>query len=586
MKQLFKWLGICIGGIILIFILATIALYFFLPRKSIKDFAEKELTARTNHRVKIKDVSLSIFKGIKLKELKIGNPKGFSSSPLFFANSVNLKYAFWPLLTRKIIVHEIAFEKPVLLLEKNKRGSYNYDDIFRPVKPAAGTLPQKEVPLDLIVNNISIKGGRILFRDHKGGKNEIKNIGFKLSGITLALVAPLAVDLSAMAIYQKQEIPFAFTSKVSLDVKKSLLDFMDPCLTLGPDTLTGTAKVTGLNKNSKIDLALGAKQFRLDPLLSLLLAPQADQKTLPKDLKIALKLNLEQASLKNLKFDRLNLDLALSNRALSLKTKDAKGYGGNLGLKGSFDLLASTYKIKNFSGNGINSAVFLNDLIESFLPVFLDLKGRVDSKLDFQFSGEGKGIGAQKAFENFKAAGYVMLSEGRIKSPKSLQAIADQYHAPLLRQDLFARGLKADLFLSKKILTVKSLALEDTDMKLTFAGGLDFGTQQYVAGNRLSIKFSPNLAQSLPADLAIFKNQAGFADFTLELKGPLSKPQPSPILNKPIEKVFGNLKIKVEAKKIEIDSDAKEDEEEADQPKLPLAPIDTSKNKIKEINKF
>ena len=104
MKKLFKWLGITTGIIIVLLVIGVVALPFVLPLEKIKDFAVARISEAIHREVKIEKVSFNLFEGIKLEKLSVSNRAGFSDQPFVSADAISLRYAFWPLFWRQIIL--------------------------------------------------------------------------------------------------------------------------------------------------------------------------------------------------------------------------------------------------------------------------------------------------------------------------------------------------------------------------------------------------------------------------------------------------------------------------------------------------
>ena len=109
------------------------------------------------------------------------------------------------------------------------------------------------------------------------------------------------------------------------------------------------------------------------------------------------------------------------------------------------------------------------------------------------------------------------------------------------------------------VASVKGLDLRDNDLNIKFNGGLDLARQVFIAGNRLVLRASPDATKGLSREYNLLRDKDNWLELTLELKGSLKKPLPFPILDKPIDAAVGKVKLKIEAKKVEIENKAKEE---------------------------
>ncbi|HTY13605.1 MAG TPA: AsmA family protein [Candidatus Omnitrophota bacterium] len=579
-------------------ILAFTLIYFMLPLNKIKDYAAEYLSGQLRREVRIRSVTFNPFSGIRLKGLTISNRKGFDDRPFISADAIEMRYLFWPLLQGKVIIPELSLVHPQIIVEKSRRGDFNFSDMFlappspRPAAPARkkkrgrfSTLPpapppqtQKpssgKPPIDLIVNSFTIKHGDIVYVDYAAGtENRLKDLNVNISGITLSMVKPVSFRASTVATYQKKDIPVSLSGDLAVDLANNVLQVPNLQLAIAGDTLAIDLKIS---KGSDISASLSSDRFVLDPLIAIFAsAPSAEKKekstagtltqslrstfsAIPSDLHIRASADLKNMSLSQMKFNALSLALELKKRSLSVDLTNFAAYNGSLSAKGMLDLPALSYNFGKIELKGLTATPFVNDVIDSFLPAMIDMKNKVEGKLDVALAVKGAGVEMPDAFNNLSASGLILLSDGMIKKIKSLQSIGDKYNLSLLKNDMLVRGLRAEVALSGKKLNVKKLSVQDTDLQVVFTGVLDLVAGEYGKGNRLTLRFSPASTRDLPKELSLFRDDQGYASADFELSGPLSKPVPMPLLDKPIEAAEGKLKVKIEAKKIEMETKAQQ----------------------------
>lgn len=609
MKNFLKWVAVFFGSIFLLFIISGILLYFFLPLDQIKSFAEKELSKQLNRKVEIKSVSFNIFSGIKLKNVKIGNSKNFSKTPFIKAETLELKYAFWPIFQGKIIIPEINFVKPEILVEKGFSGSYNFSDMFaaeknKKEKPKAKK--SKGPQISLIVNTLKVSKGKITYHDYYTGKSGLNDLNIKISNITLAALKPIEISASAAANYMGKEIPISLSGKVKADISKNIYIAEGFSLKIAGENLNISSKIS-LQKSTNISVSFSSDKINVDPFLAMFGAQEPQQKnkksvhgaltkslkktmsSIPKDLYVSADFALKKVSLKTLKLDNFDSSFILKGQKAEVKIKDFSAYKGKLFGEIFLDLASLSYSINKLELKDFSATPFINDMVDSFIPNLFEMKNNIEGVLSTSVSLKGSGVEMPEAFDNLKASGIILLSKGRIKKIKSLSAIGEKYNINTLKQDMIVSGLRINSSIQNKKLFVEKLALQDTDLQVDFSGILDFNKMEYVSGNRLKLTFSPNATKDLPSEVSIFKDPNGFLSLVFELQGSLYKPFPSPIFKNVIDAAVGNLKVKIEAKKIEIEAKAKAEVQKAatsleSQAKKQLE--EEAKKKIKEILKF
>ena len=104
-------------------------------------------------------------------------------------------------------------------------------------------------------------------------------------------------------------------------------------------------------------------------------------------------------------------------------------------------------------------------------------------------------------------------------------------------------------------------------------------------GNRLSLRLSPDATKGLAKEFSLFRDKDGWFELTVEMTGSLTKPVPKPILDKPIEQALGKIKLKIEAKEVEIKQQVQtEIDKKAEAAKKTIE--DEAKKKLKELIRF
>jgi hypothetical protein len=145
MKKLLKWIGIVIGGLLLLVIIAGVAIMFIVDKAMIDTQMEKAL----NRQVSIGDVNISVFSvlsGIEVKDVRISNfktPKALEAlkdkpvpeGDLFVGlKAFTFKLRFMPLLSGKVELRELLLSGPVVNVVRYKSGLFNFSDLTAPKK--------------------------------------------------------------------------------------------------------------------------------------------------------------------------------------------------------------------------------------------------------------------------------------------------------------------------------------------------------------------------------------------------------------------------------------------------------------------
>ncbi|OGB88194.1 hypothetical protein A3J44_06390 [candidate division WOR-1 bacterium RIFCSPHIGHO2_02_FULL_45_12] len=614
MKKLLKWAGVIIGSLVGLLIIGAIALPFVLPLEKIKELVTARLSEAIHREIKVEKVSFNLFSGIKLEKLSVSNREGFAKKPFVSADAIELRYAFWPLFNRQIIVKEFRLVKPEILIEKNAGGTSNYSDMTgsgekrRTQKVGHGTQEEKKQGFSLVIDTFSVHQGHITYSDY-GTKtsSEIKNANLTISGIALALVKPIDFKFSAVAVYQKKDLPLSLAGKLGIDLKKDKISLAPLTLNVAGEKADFTAYLAGLKTTPSVNFTLSSKKLSLDPLLALFAAgapaekKKANKGELTKMVDNATKavspqyrvngrINIENLAVQNFKLDKVDLLISLANKQVSLDVKEIVLYDGKLSGLARINLAISglSYNLKNLKLAGFNSTPFVNALIETFLtsqPDYKDLIDKVYGKLDLALSLAGQGVEPQDVFANAIGNGSFSLTGAELKRLKTLAEIGRVIKSNSLQNDIKLKDLRAAFLLNKRVLNTKQIRFDSKDVKANFAGGADLGNQQWVPGNRLSLRLSPDATKGLAKEFSLFRDKDGWFELTVEMTGSLTKPVPKPILDKPIEQALGKIKLKIEAKEVEIKQQVQtEIDKKAEAAKKTIE--DEAKKKLKELIRF
>ena len=616
MKKLIKWIAIVVGVLVGLLIIGAVALPFIIPMDKVKDIAVEKISEAINRDVKIESVSFNIFSGIELKGLTISNRPGYAKKPFVSADAIALRYAFWPLFKRQVIIKEIRLVKPEILIEKSASGVFNFSDMTqkKAAKPKPPTpSPKKSQDISLIVDTFSIRDAKITYKDYgTNTSTELKDGNLTISGFTLAMLKPISLNFSATANYKGQDIPLSLAGKVAVDLTKGVYEV--PGLTLGiaGEKANISAKVSNLIGGPWIDFSITSKKLEIDPLLAVFTAgataPKPKEKAprgqltktvnkamagIPSTLRVQAKVDMGKVTFLNFKVDKALLGLAMLNKQFAADIREIKVYGGTV--SGTADINLRTpglgYKI-SLNVKKFNAAPFSNAVVETFLTKmsnYQDMIDKVYGNLDLSIKLSGSGVEVPDIMASANASGSLMLTDGELKRLKILESIADKIKSPALKDDLKVSELSADFTFKDQIADIKNLKLVSKELKVGFHGGIDIGKLSFVPGNRLNLKASPAATKGIGKEYDLFRDKDGWFELDFQLTGSLKKPIPLPVLEKPVEKVIEKVKIKIEAKTIEVKKQAEQkiDEEKqrlADEAKKQAE--EEAKKQLKNLIKF
>ena len=225
-----------VGAVIIVALVAPM----FIPLNSYKGLIAEKAKAATGRDLKIDgDISLSLLPmpSVSVAGIKFGNAPGASTPDMATLDKVRVKVALMPLLGGNIEISEIVLEKPVIVLEKLKDGSANWQ--IKPAGDQAGTVssstavpaPAGSTPassgMNIAVDGASIEDGTIIYRDATtGSEQKVENVNvdltmdslqgpFTASGGVTALGMPLGFDVKLGKMDAATPMPVDISLSVS-----------------------------------------------------------------------------------------------------------------------------------------------------------------------------------------------------------------------------------------------------------------------------------------------------------------------------------------------------------------------------------
>jgi AsmA protein len=174
MNKLIKVFGLVAIVLVVVTGAVLVAAKFLITPERVRQVVIPMAEERLNRPVSIGDINVHIFSGIVISDFVIGSKddiKDFVS-----AQSLVLRYRFWPLFRLSVVVDQIRLDSPEIRVERFKNGEFNFSDLMAE-KTDDPDISHKspEVRVDetgggqsinLVVNELSISKGKLLFSDH------------------------------------------------------------------------------------------------------------------------------------------------------------------------------------------------------------------------------------------------------------------------------------------------------------------------------------------------------------------------------------------------------------------------------------
>jgi uncharacterized protein involved in outer membrane biogenesis len=182
---------------------AVLFLKFYFTSERLKALILPKLQAAISRDVDVKEISISILPtfGVSLEQLVIANRKGpgFSEQPFISLDEFFLDVKLLPLLGNRLEVNQIVLQRPVVLLEVNKKGEENYSNPSEGA--AAGQKGKTGLTLEyrqggsLLLSNFEIKDGDFEYVDRQNNRAiRLKGLDSRVHVETIAEVSEIRTE--------------------------------------------------------------------------------------------------------------------------------------------------------------------------------------------------------------------------------------------------------------------------------------------------------------------------------------------------------------------------------------------------------
>jgi uncharacterized protein involved in outer membrane biogenesis len=131
MKAIKVVLVVIVVVVIVVVVLAGAGLYFanrYVQSPPFKARALATAQQELGSDVRIDELQASLWSGVTLRGVTIGNPTNFPGN-LLTANAFVLRYRLLPLLRRRVDIEQLSLDQPVILLARNNAGEWNYEKL-------------------------------------------------------------------------------------------------------------------------------------------------------------------------------------------------------------------------------------------------------------------------------------------------------------------------------------------------------------------------------------------------------------------------------------------------------------------------
>ncbi len=501
-------------------------------RTLVTEVAEKSL----DREVILGDIKVGLFKGISVKDLEIREKD--SDQAFIRTKEFILRYQFFPLLTKRLIIDELRIVEPEVRLNKNPDGSYNFSDIAK----TGETPEQKErkagppgLPVSLNIKTITIRNAKLSYANPSGKPKKaelVLNAKLGMSGISSNKLASEG-KFEITVLLRDGEQPIKNISsdiKYKVDVDMSsrhvTLHSLDADIMKIPLSAQGTFDYH--KEHPELNIGIRSSFLDLDRLFVSVPPSQkprqiaesgsAEKEFGPMNLKLKISASLEvdKARYKGIEITSFKSRCELKDNIFRITDMRGNSLSGDFALQATVDL---NQQGTRYNMNADLNSIRLEELVNAFAP---KAKGKLFGSLygKAEFSGTGTLPANRK--RNLKGKGSFLIKDGVIKNAEvstgllTILGLQDLREIQIQKAD--GRFTVADRLMHlSSLISSKDLILDEKGT-IGFDESLDIGI---VA--KVSEKLTPRLVSQSAISHFLFKEK-GWTSVPLRVSGTISKP--------------------------------------------------------------
>jgi hypothetical protein len=179
-KRLFLVAG---GVLLLVLVLGSLLVLRALRSVGTPEFKEQvlaEARRALGTDVQVREMDVSLLRGVRLRGVKIANPSPFSGD-LLTADAFHLGYDLWPLVLGRLQIDELSVDKPAVRLVSDSRGSYNYERL-KVYQAGPSAKPARAGPSflrELVVKRLAMTDANLRFAEGKTVFLRLEDLDFE-----------------------------------------------------------------------------------------------------------------------------------------------------------------------------------------------------------------------------------------------------------------------------------------------------------------------------------------------------------------------------------------------------------------------
>jgi AsmA protein len=269
MGKVLKIIGIVVGIVILLCIIATVAVVTLVNPNKYKSQISAAVYKNTGRQLTINgDIKWDFFPrlGLRLSQINLANAAGFGQQPFAQMGKLDIKVQILPLLSGHLNFNKIVLQDVTLNLIRNQQGKTNWEDLLanHAANPNSSPSSSASTPkkLAFTISSIVINNATITWQDQQTGQSIIlKQLQLNSTGIGLNRSFPIYIQFNFNSNRPALQFQLAANSHIQLMPQTNYYTFKNlniQGLWFGPNYPDGK-----LPFNLNADLVLNGQQQTL-----------------------------------------------------------------------------------------------------------------------------------------------------------------------------------------------------------------------------------------------------------------------------------------------------------------------------------
>lgn len=244
MQKSIKFLGILLGGLVLLIIVAIIGLVTFINPNDFKPQVIQKVATLTGRQLTLNgDIRWSFFPslGLQVNDVQLSNAKGFGTEPFAQVKHMEVRSELLPLLKGNIAIDTIVIDGLSLNLIKNAKGITNWQDLSTPetTKPVAQTtkvaVPAKSGYFHMAafaIASLQVNDSHISWNNQQAHQRyDINQLKIRSNAFQVNQATPIDVQFVLQSTDPKMAADIKIDSELTLNLDKPASSLLQGKLT-------------------------------------------------------------------------------------------------------------------------------------------------------------------------------------------------------------------------------------------------------------------------------------------------------------------------------------------------------------------